>query len=169
MKTPVYDGFMLKFWNRSGAEVCTSCRSWKMLSNAYFLAKFGFDPYTYTRTSSRLGVTNSRFSIFNFQFSIFNFQKFTIFYENRPKKLPENCPDFWGRFWVCGGFFPKKEKNGRPPPLRWPARCFFGAREFLKSGLLIFSRKKFVKKKLSRGKKLPRIWQSLKRFQFFLY
>ena len=55
-----------------------------------------------------------------------------IFYENRPKKLPENCPDFWGRLWVCGGFFPKKEKNGRPPPLRWPARCFFGAREFLK-------------------------------------
>ena len=35
--------FLLKCWVWSGAEVCTSCRSWKMLSNAYLLAKSGFD------------------------------------------------------------------------------------------------------------------------------
>ena len=27
----------------SGAKVCKSCRSWKMLKNAYLLAKIGFD------------------------------------------------------------------------------------------------------------------------------
>ena len=32
-----------KFWDCSGAEVCKSCRAWKMLSNAYFLAKIRFD------------------------------------------------------------------------------------------------------------------------------
>ena len=35
--------FLLKCWVSSGAKVCKSCRTWKMLSNAYFLAKFGFD------------------------------------------------------------------------------------------------------------------------------
>ena len=35
--------FLRKFWDCSGAEVCKSCRAWKMLSNAYFLAKFRFD------------------------------------------------------------------------------------------------------------------------------
>ena len=35
--------FLLKFWHCSGAEVCKSCRAWKMLSNAYFLAKSRFD------------------------------------------------------------------------------------------------------------------------------
>ena len=33
----------LQFWDCSGAKVCKSCRAWKMLSNAYFLAKFRFD------------------------------------------------------------------------------------------------------------------------------
>ena len=32
-----------KFWECSGAKGCKSCRAWKMLSNAYFLAKFRFD------------------------------------------------------------------------------------------------------------------------------
>ena len=32
-----------KFWIRSGAKVCESCRSWKMLKNDYLLAKIGFD------------------------------------------------------------------------------------------------------------------------------
>ena len=35
--------FLRKFWDCSGAKGCKSCRAWKMLSNAYFLAKFGFD------------------------------------------------------------------------------------------------------------------------------
>ena len=35
--------FLLKFWDCSGAKVCKSCRAWKMLPNAYFLAKFRFD------------------------------------------------------------------------------------------------------------------------------
>ena len=35
--------FSLKFWDCSGVKVCKSCRAWKMLSNAYFLAKFRFD------------------------------------------------------------------------------------------------------------------------------
>ena len=35
--------FLLKFWDCNGAKVCKSCRAWKMLSNAYFLAKFRFD------------------------------------------------------------------------------------------------------------------------------
>ena len=35
--------FLRKFWDCSGAKVCKSCRAWKMLSNAYFLAKFRFD------------------------------------------------------------------------------------------------------------------------------
>ena len=35
--------FLLKFWDCSSAKGCKSCRSWKMLSNAYFLAKFRFD------------------------------------------------------------------------------------------------------------------------------
>ena len=35
--------FLLKFWDCSGAKGCKSCRAWKMLSNAYFLAKFRFD------------------------------------------------------------------------------------------------------------------------------
>ena len=35
--------FLRKFWDCSGAKVCKSCRTWKMLSNAYFLAKFHFD------------------------------------------------------------------------------------------------------------------------------
>ena len=34
---------LLKCCVWSGAEVCTSCRFWKMLSNAYFLAKIGAD------------------------------------------------------------------------------------------------------------------------------
>ena len=32
--------FLRKFWDCSGAKGCKSCRAWKMLSNAYFLAKF---------------------------------------------------------------------------------------------------------------------------------
>ena len=35
--------FLQKFWDCSGARGCKSCRAWKMLSNAYFLAKFRFD------------------------------------------------------------------------------------------------------------------------------
>ena len=35
--------FLRKFWDCSGAKGCKSCRAWKMLSNAYFLAKFRFD------------------------------------------------------------------------------------------------------------------------------
>ena len=35
--------FILKIWDCSGAKVCKLCRAWKMLSNAYFLAKFRFD------------------------------------------------------------------------------------------------------------------------------
>ena len=35
--------FLLKFWDCSCAKGCKSCRAWKMLSNAYFLAKFRFD------------------------------------------------------------------------------------------------------------------------------
>ena len=35
--------FLRKFWDCSGAKECKSCRAWKMLSNAYFLAKFRFD------------------------------------------------------------------------------------------------------------------------------
>ena len=31
------------WWCCSGAKVCKYCRAWKMLSNAYFLAKFRFD------------------------------------------------------------------------------------------------------------------------------
>ena len=34
---------LLKFWDCSGAKGCKSCRAWKMLSNAYFLAKVRFD------------------------------------------------------------------------------------------------------------------------------
>ena len=35
--------FLLKFWDCSGAKVRKSCKAWKMLSSAYFLAKFRFD------------------------------------------------------------------------------------------------------------------------------
>ena len=35
--------FLRKFWDCSGAKGCKSCRASKMLSNAYFLAKFRFD------------------------------------------------------------------------------------------------------------------------------
>ena len=35
--------FLRKFWACSGAKGCKSCRACKMLSNAYFLAKFRFD------------------------------------------------------------------------------------------------------------------------------
>ena len=35
--------FLRKFWDCSSAKGCKSCRAWKMLSNAYFLAKFRFD------------------------------------------------------------------------------------------------------------------------------
>ena len=35
--------FWRKVWDCSGAKGCKSCRAWKMLSNAYFLAKFRFD------------------------------------------------------------------------------------------------------------------------------
>ena len=35
--------FLLKCWVWNGAEVYKSCRAWKMLPNAYFLAKFRFD------------------------------------------------------------------------------------------------------------------------------
>ena len=34
---------LLKFWDCRGSKVCKSCSAWKMLSNAYFLAKFRFD------------------------------------------------------------------------------------------------------------------------------
>ena len=33
----------LKLWVSSGAKVCKSCRSWKMLKNDYLLAKIGVD------------------------------------------------------------------------------------------------------------------------------
>ena len=39
----VQTDFLLKCWDRSGAKACKSCRSWKVLSNAYFVAKFHFD------------------------------------------------------------------------------------------------------------------------------
>jgi len=41
----IFFSFFLKLWDRSGAKVCTSCRSPKIRSkfNAYFLAKFRFD------------------------------------------------------------------------------------------------------------------------------
>ena len=35
--------FLVKILDCSGAKVCKSCRASKMLSNAYFLAKFRFD------------------------------------------------------------------------------------------------------------------------------
>ena len=35
--------FLRKFWDCSGAKGCKSRTAWKMLSNAYFLAKFRFD------------------------------------------------------------------------------------------------------------------------------
>ena len=35
--------FLRKFWDCSGAKGCKSCRAWKMLSNAYFLANIRFD------------------------------------------------------------------------------------------------------------------------------
>ena len=35
--------FLRNFWDWSGAKGCKSCRAWKMLSNAYFLAKIRFD------------------------------------------------------------------------------------------------------------------------------
>ena len=35
--------YLLKFWDCSSAKICKSRRAWKMLSNAYFLAKFHFD------------------------------------------------------------------------------------------------------------------------------
>ena len=40
--------FLLKCWVWSDAEVCTSCRDWKMLSHAYFLAKFKFSYVIFT-------------------------------------------------------------------------------------------------------------------------
>ena len=39
--------FLRKFWDCSGAKGCKSCRAWRMLSNAYFLAKFRFDTAEY--------------------------------------------------------------------------------------------------------------------------
>ena len=45
--------FLLKFWVWSGAKVCTSCRAWKMLSNAYFLAKCLFESFWYSRERAR--------------------------------------------------------------------------------------------------------------------
>ena len=38
-----WNNCLLKCWVWSGAKVCTSCRSWKMLSNAYFLANLVFN------------------------------------------------------------------------------------------------------------------------------
>ena len=38
-----YDENSLKFWIWNGAKVCESCRSRKMLKNAYLDAKIGFD------------------------------------------------------------------------------------------------------------------------------
>ena len=35
--------FLLKSWDCSGAKACKSCRTWKILSNAYFHANFRFD------------------------------------------------------------------------------------------------------------------------------
>ena len=34
---------LLKYWRLSGAKACKSCISRQELSNAYFVAKFGFD------------------------------------------------------------------------------------------------------------------------------
>ena len=39
----IVTAFLLKFWSLSGAKVCQSCRSRKMLKNAYLGAKIGFD------------------------------------------------------------------------------------------------------------------------------
>ena len=38
-----FDEFLRIFWVWSGAKVCKSCRSRKMLKNAYLVAKIGFD------------------------------------------------------------------------------------------------------------------------------
>ena len=38
-----FSRFLTKNWVWSGAKVCQSCRSRKMLQNEYLLAKFGFD------------------------------------------------------------------------------------------------------------------------------
>ena len=38
-----FDEFLRIFWIGSGAKVCLSCRSWKMLKDYYFVAKIGFD------------------------------------------------------------------------------------------------------------------------------
>ena len=37
------DDFWLKFWDLSGAKVCTSCRSRQALSNEYVLVEIGVD------------------------------------------------------------------------------------------------------------------------------
>ena len=39
----IFEENLLKYWGLSGAKACKSCRSRQELSNAYFLAKFGFD------------------------------------------------------------------------------------------------------------------------------
>ena len=38
-----FDTNLLKYWGRSGAKACKSCRSHQELPNEYLLAKFGFD------------------------------------------------------------------------------------------------------------------------------
>ena len=38
-----FDEFLRRFWVWSGAKVCKSCRSRKMLKNEYLVAKIGFD------------------------------------------------------------------------------------------------------------------------------
>ncbi len=43
------------------------------------------------------------------------FEILVNFYENRPKIPSESCDHFRIDFWICGGFFKKKEKNGRLP------------------------------------------------------
>ena len=39
----LFDDFLLKYWDLSGAKACKSCRSRQELSNEYLIAKFGID------------------------------------------------------------------------------------------------------------------------------
>ena len=47
--------FLRKFWDCSGAKGCKSCRSWKMLSNAYFLAKIPKKMVKFGENSTNFG------------------------------------------------------------------------------------------------------------------
>ena len=57
-----FDEFLLKFWDWSGAKVCKSCRSRKMLKNAYSDAKIGVDTAENEPNSLTLGELSLIFS-----------------------------------------------------------------------------------------------------------